>query len=132
MSMLEQVPAMRRLEVDRANLSAFDVVGHVSSADVENLFGLLEAAYALHPRVDVLLRLIDVEEFDWDDVAADTMKQGKAAAREHIVRCAVIGTSAALSAAHGLFLDTSPVEYKEFSAEEEQAAWEWIGGALKS
>jgi hypothetical protein len=49
MDMLEQISVVRRLEVDRHDLQAFDVVGHVSSAAIENLFGLLEAAYALHP-----------------------------------------------------------------------------------
>ena len=128
MSMLEQVPTIRRLEVGRPELQAFDVVGHVSAAAVENLFGLLQAAYALHPRVDVLLRLIDVEELDWDNVAAETMKQGKADARQHVARCAVVGTATALSAAQGFFFDTRPVDYKQFSPEEEEVAWTWIGG----
>jgi len=128
--MLEQVPAIRRLEVNRPDLHAFDIVGHVSSAAVENLFGLLEAAYALHRRVDVLIRLIDVEEVDWDDVAGETMRQGKADARQHVARCAVVGTADALSVAQGFFLNARPVDYKQFSPEEEEAAWTWIGGGL--
>jgi hypothetical protein len=130
MSMLEQIPAVRRLDVEPAHLQAFDVVGSVSSADVENLFGLLEAAYALHPRVDVLLRLIDVDDIAWDEVAKDTMSQGKEDARAHVARCAVIGTRAALSAAQGFFLEVKPVEFREFLAEDEQAAWNWLGGKL--
>ncbi len=58
---LEAVPAIRRIETNRDALFAIDVVGDVSPADAENLFGLLEAAYALHPRIDVLVRLTDEE-----------------------------------------------------------------------
>src|SRR5687768_6180026 len=46
---LEPVPAIRRIETDRADLCALDVVGHLTSADLENAFGLLEAAYVGHP-----------------------------------------------------------------------------------
>ncbi|TJV02209.1 MAG: STAS/SEC14 domain-containing protein, partial [Mesorhizobium sp.] len=61
MNYLEDVPAVRRIDTDRDDLFAIDVVGHVTAADAENLFGLLEAAYALHPKIDVLVRLIDHE-----------------------------------------------------------------------
>ena len=53
MNFLDTVPAIRRIDTDRDDLFAIDVVGYVSAADAENLFGLLEAAYALHPRIDV-------------------------------------------------------------------------------
>ena len=79
MSALEPVPAIRRIDTSRSALAAFDIVGHVSPADVENLFGLLEAAYALEPRVDILLRLIEVDGVDWDEVAPDTISDGKSA-----------------------------------------------------
>ena len=57
MKSLDAVPAIRRIDTNRDALFAIDVVGDVSPADAENLFGLLEAAYALHPRIDVLVRL---------------------------------------------------------------------------
>ena len=50
MNFLEEVPAVRKIETDRTDLLAVDIVGHVTAADAENLFGLLEAAYALHPQ----------------------------------------------------------------------------------
>jgi hypothetical protein len=132
MSMLEQIPAVRRLDVEPAHLQAFDIVGPVSSADVENLFGLLEAAYALHPRVDILLRLVDLDDVAWDEVAKDTMSEGKEDARAHVSRCAIIGTRTALAAAQGFFLEVEPVEFREFLTEDEQAAWNWLGGKLRT
>ena len=43
MNSLEPVPAVRRIDTDRDDLCAFEIVGHVTAADVENLFGLLKA-----------------------------------------------------------------------------------------
>ena len=91
MNFLQSVPAIRRIETDRDDLFAIDVVGHVSAADAENLFGLLEAAYALHQRIDVLVRLVDHDGVDWTDVSDETLKQGTVHALEHIGRCAAIG-----------------------------------------
>ncbi|MEQ1953182.1 STAS/SEC14 domain-containing protein [Mesorhizobium sp. CN2-181] len=126
MNMLEAVPAVRRIDTGRRDLHAFDVVGHVSPADIENLFGLLEAACAIDPRIDVLLRVIDNEGCEWREVSPDTMKQGKTLASEHVRRCAVVGDRAGLAAIHGIFLDAKPVEFREFLADDEDDAWNWI------
>ena len=126
MNMLESVPAVRRIDTGRRDLHAFDIVGHVTSADIENLYGLLEAACAIDPRIDVLLRVIDNEGVDWREVSPDTMKQGKVLASEHIRRCAVVGDRAGLAATHGIFLNTRPVEFREFSSQDEDDAWNWL------
>lgn len=126
MKFLEEVPAIRQIETDRANLLAIDIVGHVSAADAENLFGLLEAAYALHSRIDVLLRLIDHEGVDWSAIAADTLDQGRADAIAHIGRCATVGEPDWTAEAQAWFESAPPVEIRHFDAEEEAAAWHWL------
>jgi hypothetical protein len=123
---LDDVPAVRRIDTDREDLFAIDVVGHVAAADAENLFGLLEAAYALHPKIDVLVRLIDHDGVDWADVSDETVEQGKAHAVEHINRCAAIGEPNWIPDVQGLFT-SSPVELRHFKAEDGAAAWEWLG-----
>lgn len=127
MNFLESVPAIRRIETSRDDLFAIDVVGHVSSADAENLFGLLEAAYALHPRVDVLVRLIDHDGVDWADISAETLKQGEANAKQHIARCASIGEPNWIPDVQGWFTASLPIELRHFKAEDEAAAWQWVG-----
>jgi SpoIIAA-like len=128
MSALEPVPAIRRIGTSRSGLTAFDIVGHVSPADVENLFGLLEAAYALEPRVDILLRLIEIDGVDWDEVAPDTISDGKRHAAEHVRRCAIVGIRHGRAAARGFFLEVEPVEFREFDLDEEGMAWAWVDG----
>lgn len=130
MNFLEAVPAIRRIDTDRDDLFAIDVVGHVSAADAENLFGLLEAAYALHPRIDVLIRLTDHDGVDWTDLSAETLEQGKSHALEHVARCATIGDPDWTSQVQGFFTSL-PVELKHFDAGDEAAAWEWLGARPK-
>ncbi|TGQ17083.1 MULTISPECIES: STAS/SEC14 domain-containing protein [unclassified Mesorhizobium] len=127
MNFLEAVPAIRRIETNRDALFAIDVVGDVSPADAENLFGLLEAAYALHPRIDVLVRLTDAESVDWANISPDTLKQGVADAMEHVVRCAVIGGASWASLVAGVFPKTLPFEVRRFDVDDEEAAWQWLG-----
>jgi hypothetical protein len=124
---LEAVPAVRRIDTDRDDLFAVDIVGHVLASDAENLFGLLEAAYALHLRIDVLVRLIDHDGVDWADLSDETLKQGSAHALEHVARCAAVGEPNWIPEVQGLFTARLPVELRHFNAEDEAAAWEWLG-----
>ena len=126
MAMLTDAPAIRRLDTDRADLFAVEIVGHVSAADVENLYGLLEAAYALNPKIDALVRLTDHDGVDWAEVSEETMEQGKAQARDHVRRCAAIGEPNWVSSLTGWFTSAEPVELRHFDADEEALAWEWL------
>ncbi|MEW6633228.1 MAG: STAS/SEC14 domain-containing protein [Pseudomonadota bacterium] len=130
MNFLEAVPAIRRLDTNRDALFAIDVVGDVSPADAENLFGLLEAAYVLHPRIDVLVRLTDEESVDWRNISNDTLRQGVADALEHVVRCAVVGDPVWASSIRHRFPATLPFEFKHFGSEDEPSAWQWLGARL--
>ena len=132
MPMLESMPAVRQIETDRSDLFAIEVFGHVSSADVENLYGLLEAAYALHPKIDVLVRMADHEGVDWSDVDENTIRDGKAHAREHVRRCAAIGEPDWTADLTGWFSSTEPVELRHFAAEDEAAAWAWLEAAERA
>ena len=124
MSSLTSLPAVRQVETDRADLFAFDVVGHVSPSDVENFYGLLEAAYALHPSIDVLVRVIDHEIVEWGEMSPKTLEQGRMHAADHVRRCALVGKAGDMPAIEDFF--ALPVELRHFVADRE--AWGWIGG----
>lgn len=124
MNSLEAVPAIRRIDTDRDDLFAVDVVGHVSPADAENLFGLLEAAYVLHPRLDALVRLVDHDGVDWREISEETLRQGFARAVDHIGRCAAIGEPDWTAAA--LRLVPSPIVLRHFDTVDQIDAWQWL------
>jgi len=126
MKFLEEIPAVRKIGADRADLLAVEIVGHVTAADAENLFGLLEAAYALHPKIDVLVRIVDHGGVDWRGISRPTLEQGKARAAQHVVRCAAVGEPDWTRDARGRFETALPVDLRHFDAGDEEAAWRWL------
>jgi hypothetical protein len=127
MNFLENVPAIRQIDTDRADLLAVEIVGRVAAADAENLFGLLEAACVLHPKIDALVRLVDHDGVDWAGISEDTLKQGKARALEHVARCAAVGEPDWTAGARGWFEAALPVELRHFDSAGEADAWRWLG-----
>ncbi|MDX8481290.1 STAS/SEC14 domain-containing protein [Mesorhizobium sp. VK24D] len=127
MNHLDAVPAIRRIDTNRDALFAIDVVGNVSPRDAENLFGLLEAAYALHPRIDVLVRLTDHESIDWANISESTLREGAAHALDHVVRCAAIGEPEWASFVRDFFPSPLPFQFRRFDSDDEPSAWQWLG-----
>jgi hypothetical protein len=124
---LDPVPAVRRLETDNDQVFAIEIVGQTSAADAENLFCLLEGAYALHERIDVLVRQTDYESADWGEIDPQTMAEGRDHAERHIRRCAVVGGPDWTGRIGGFFTPDVPVTLRYFQSEEEAEAWLWLG-----
>lgn len=127
MNFLDTVPAIRRIDTNRDDLFAVDVVGHVTAADAENLFGLLEAAYLLHDRIDVLVRVIDPQGVEWANIQDETLEQGTVHALQHISRCATVGDPNWIPAAREFMPASSALELRHFKVEDESVAWQWLG-----
>lgn len=121
---LERVPAVRRIETDSDNVFAVEIAGAFLAADAENLRGLLEGEYALHERIDLLLRVSALEELDISGLAPETAAFLKDHFTLHVGRCAVVGEAGALA---GLLPAVRQVELRRFEAEKEDDAWAWIG-----
>ncbi len=126
MHSLDPIPPVRRIETDRDDVFAIEISGFVTGADVENLYGLMEGAYALHDKLDLLVRIRSYEGVAWDEVSADTTRQGRRHALQHVERCAAVGEPDWTGSAAGFF-ETLPVELRHFSLENEDDAWAWIG-----
>ncbi|MCT8999685.1 SpoIIAA family protein [Chelativorans intermedius] len=123
----ENPPRVRRIDTDREDTYAFEVTGHITAADVENLYGLLEGAYELHDRIDVIVIFHDYEGVDWNAAWKDQGMRGKTGAFAHIRKCAVVGGPAWLGTALALLGPLFSAEVKHFEARQEAAAWAWVG-----
>jgi hypothetical protein len=124
---LDPAPAVRRLETDNDQVFAIEITGQATAADAENLFGLLEGAYALHERIDVLVRQTDFEGADWGEIAKKTVAEGRDHAERHIRRCAVVGGPDWTGSIGGFFAPDVAVTLRYFPAEQEGDAWLWLG-----
>ncbi|WEX11394.1 STAS/SEC14 domain-containing protein [Chelativorans sp. AA-79] len=124
----ETPPSVRRIDTDRADALAFEITGHIASADIENMYGLLEGAYALHDKIDVIVLIHDYEGADWSAALRGQNLLGRTRTLKHIRKYAVVGAptwmKATISLAKPFFFS---VQMKHFDLEEADAAWTWIG-----
>ena len=128
MASLEPVPAARRLETDRPDLFAVEVVGHISANDVENFYGLLEGAYALHTPLDLLVRIVDHDGIDWNDVDRRTIEAARDHASRSLARCAIVGDGDAAGAFLRI-IRPDEARTRRFATDEEAEAWRWLEAA---
>ncbi len=126
MHSLDPVPAARRLETDRSDLFAVEMVGHISANDVENFYGLLEGAYVLHTPVDLLVRVVDHDGIDWSEVDRATIEAARDHASRSLGRCAIIGNDAAADAILRI-IRPEEASTRRFAPDDEPDAWRWLG-----
>lgn len=122
-------PLIRRVDTGRDDAFAFEIAGRLAAPDIENMYGLLEAAYELHDRIDLLVLVRTYEGFDWNAALSRSTFTGKAHALKHIRRYAVVGGPGWMRMAIGLLKPFAPMEMKHFSADQEAAAWAWLDAA---
>jgi hypothetical protein len=123
---LERVPAVRRIETDRTDVFAIGITGEFTAGDAENLCGLLEGAFSLHDRIDLLVRLADLESVDLSDLSDETVSTMRAHVNEHVARCAIIGETSRAARVERLFSAGTASELRHFTRTEEDKAWAWL------
>jgi hypothetical protein len=125
--MMEPPPAIRRLDTDREDVFSFEVAGHITASDVENIYGLLEGTYEFHDKIDMLVRIKDYDGFDWEAAMRDFGLLGRTHALTHIRLYAVVGGPGWVGPLVTVFKPFFRVRMKHFGEAEEAAAWKWIG-----
>ncbi len=120
-------PNIRRIETDRDDAYAFEITGHIASADMENLYGLLEAGYALNDKIDLLVSIHDYEGFDWSAAFTETTMVGKTHALRHIRKYAVVGGPGWMRGVMSFFSPFISIDMKHFESDKISEAWAWIG-----
>lgn len=124
---LERVPAVRRIETDRADAFAVEITGEFTSADAENLCGLLEGAYTLHDRLDLLVRVTALDAVEVGDMSRETAAFMKDHVAQHVGRCAIVDDGGWADRITRIFVPGGDVETRHFEPEDEPEAWRWLG-----
>ncbi|WP_011580831.1 MULTISPECIES: STAS/SEC14 domain-containing protein [Chelativorans] len=123
----ETPPSVRRIDTDQPDAYAFEITGYIETADIENMYGLLEGAYQLHDQIDVIVIIHDYEGIDWGGAWKEQAYLQKVKALKHIRRYAVVGGPTWVQAMMGIVKPFLSVEMKHFELEQAEAAWEWLG-----
>ena len=124
---LERVPAVRRIETDRKDLFAIEITGEFTSADVENMCGLLEGAYALNDRIDLLIRIEALDGVDLADMERDTVRYMREHVARNVDRCAIVEDGGLSPEIERLLKPEDSAETRHFAPDDEPEAWRWLG-----
>ncbi|MBD0414776.1 SpoIIAA family protein [Oryzicola mucosus] len=122
MNPIDPIPAIRRIETDRGDVCALEIVGHVSDGDIENAYGLIDAVAMMHETIDILVRVTDYEGIDW---SAIFMEDGEA--QKPARKFAFVGGPGLIRTAMTTFGPFKAEERRNFDYDHEAEAWEWIG-----
>lgn len=122
----DTVSAIRKIETNRDDLFAYEIAGHITSAEVENIYGLLTGAYSQHETIDLLIRLVDYEGVDWQTLFSKTTQDLRKDALKHLKNYAVINGPLWLETSIALVQPFLDVKIRAFAAEDESEAWAWL------
>ncbi|MDI6027932.1 STAS/SEC14 domain-containing protein [Corticibacterium sp. UT-5YL-CI-8] len=122
MNPIEAMPAIRRIETDRKDICALEIVGHVSEGDIENAYGLIDAVAMMHDTIDIFIRVTDYEGIDWSAIMKEDAEAPKPARK-----FAFVGGPGLIRTAMTTFGPFKAEERRNFDNDHEAEAWEWIG-----
>jgi hypothetical protein len=121
-------PALMQLKTERDDVYAFEIDGHVSREEVDEVYKTLEQAYEKHDRINLFVRIGRYDGFDLSALFSDVTYAGKLHAIRHMRRYAVVGGPAWMAHMIGFFNPLFRVEVRHFELDDEAEAWKWIYG----
>ncbi|UUP16086.1 STAS/SEC14 domain-containing protein [Nitratireductor thuwali] len=122
----ETPPSIRRIDTSRDDAYAFEVTGHITASDIENMYGLLEGAYLLHEKIDLIVIIHDYEGFDWSAALREKSMLGKTHALKHIRKYAVVGGPSWMGPTMAVLRPFFSMEMRHFDLEQQNEAWDWL------
>ncbi|GHC75408.1 STAS/SEC14 domain-containing protein [Limoniibacter endophyticus] len=122
----DRPPAIRKIDTNRPELLAVEIFGLVTAADIENFYGLIEAGYTLHDRIDVLMQAREIDEIDLDAGMGDDRLSDNRDASPHVRRLALVCERAWQNPLLQLAALSTDVEMRHFNVDEEADAWAWL------
>ena len=121
-------PALTQIRTEREDVYAFEVDGHLTKEEVEQVYDTLEKAYEKHDKISILMRIGRYDGFDWETLFSETAYVGKLHAIRHINRYALVGGPSWAAGATQFFAPLFRMDVRHFEIDDEAEAWNWIYG----
>ncbi|MHC5307049.1 SpoIIAA family protein [Bartonella sp. LJL80] len=115
-----------KIATDRSDALAFSVNGVLTSADVENLYGLFDAAADHKDDIDMIVIFKEYEGIDWGALFNEDTAAIRSEAFKKLRRYAIVGGPSWLNLAIEFFRPFGKIDAKWFSLEDENEAWAYI------
>ncbi|PEN11075.1 hypothetical protein CRI94_16775 [Longibacter salinarum] len=120
-------PSLRRITTDKDAVRAFALTGPLRSSDIRLLADDLDAAYARHGTIRLLMR---VEHYGLrPSVFTQDIVKMKLRALQHVKAYALVGGPSWMAGVASLLDPLMSMEVRHFGLDDENDAWEWLGAA---
>ncbi|MBW8635843.1 STAS/SEC14 domain-containing protein [Hoeflea sp. WL0058] len=122
----KQKRAVRRLPTDREDVFAYEVNGHVSTGELDDISLELDKAYRRFDRINLLVRLHAWNGVDWTSAFSETSFIGRMRALSHVDRYAVVGGPSWIALAITFCPQLFNMEVRHFDEADADEAWAWV------
>ncbi|MDM7921570.1 MAG: STAS/SEC14 domain-containing protein [Pyrinomonadaceae bacterium] len=125
----EPTPSIHFLQTTSDNVFAYEVNGRVRERDIKNAVEQMKPFFAKQDKINVLARVKGLSGFDILAFIDDDLIRLKFRAPAKIEKYAVVGAKPWMRNLVELFNPIISTEIRTFEADEEDAAWEWVGAS---
>ncbi|EJF89042.1 STAS/SEC14 domain-containing protein [Bartonella tamiae] len=118
--------AIKKIKTNRENAFAFSINGLLTSADVENFYGLFVAASTNQETIDMIIIFNEYDGIDWGTLFNEDTSAIRAEAFKKLHRYAIVGGPAWLNLAIEFFRPFGIIQTKWFNINDIDKGWEYI------
>lgn len=120
------LPAINRIITNRKDALAFFIDGPMTSADIENLYGLFDAESANLSHIDMIIIFKEYDGIDWKALFNEDTAKIRAAALKKVKRYAIVGGPDWLRFAVDFLRPFRTIDIRWFDYENVDKAWNFI------
>ena len=119
-------PAVHFIETSSAHVVAFEVNGRIRRDDMHRLIAAFEHALGAHPRLQVLVRVVDFDGVSLEALREEGLASVKMRGWRQVERYALVGGPARMATVAGWSAPLVGIQTRHFDARREDEAWRWL------
>lgn len=117
---------IRKIKTDNPITLALAIKGSLNDADIENLYGLMEAKATLHEKFNIIIIFYGTDEIEWSALfKPDALSMNKEL-HDKVDRYAVVGGPSYMSFTTKFLSPFLAPNFRWFAADDVNAAWDFV------
>jgi len=121
--------ALHFIQTSSESVVAYEIDGRVTEEDVKESVKTLKSKFEQHEKINILVRMKNFKGYDLAALLNDELYRVKYQSLSKVERYAVIGAPTWMRNFLELIDPAFKVKIQVFDADEEEAAWEWVGAS---
>jgi hypothetical protein len=121
--------ALHFIQTSSESVVAYEIDGRVTEEDVKESVKELKSKFEQHEKINILVRMKNFKGYDLAALLNDELYRVKYQSLSKVERYAVVGAPTWMRNFLELIDPAFKVKIQVFDADEEEAAWEWVGAS---